>query len=144
MLRGVKLEQVADTLEILATGRTQQAVGADLGEAAREDVLEKARDEDIDRQCHALALVSARVRVSEGDVVVFEAFEAVVGKGHAVDVAREVERGLLAAADLLDMDDPRPLPCGGIEITIQAGASHGIPHLGAEEFGEYKAGEEEA
>jgi hypothetical protein len=44
-LRGVALEQVTRALAIWPVAWTQEAVGADLGEAAWKYVLEEARDE---------------------------------------------------------------------------------------------------
>ena len=50
MRRRVELQQMTGALEIGPAGRTQEAIGADLGEAAREDVLEEARDERVHRE----------------------------------------------------------------------------------------------
>lgn len=99
-------------LEIGPAAGAQEAIVADLGEAAREDVLEEARDEDVDREGQAAGWVSARVRVGEGDAAMREAFETLVGEGDAIDIAREIEGGVLAAPDGLDVDGPGTLPDG--------------------------------
>ena len=43
----MELEEVSRPLEIGLTARAEQAVGADLGEAAREHVLEKSCKEGV-------------------------------------------------------------------------------------------------
>lgn len=62
--------------------------------------------------------MSARVRVAEGDAAVLEAFETLVGECHAIDIAREIERGMLTAADRLDVDGPGALPHDRIELPM--------------------------
>jgi hypothetical protein len=47
---GVELEEVARAFEIGPAAWTQQAVGADLGESAREYVLEKSCEESLHRE----------------------------------------------------------------------------------------------
>jgi hypothetical protein len=103
---GSRFEKLSGAFEIVAAGRAQKAVVADLGEAAREDVLEEPCDELLGRQRQAPGLAGAAVGVAEGDAAVFEALDTVVGQGDTIDVAREVEGGLFAGADLLDVDPP--------------------------------------
>ena len=114
---------MAGALEALAGGGAKEAVVADLGESAGKDVLEEAGDEVLDRERHAAGLVGSGVGVAESDPAVLEAFDAVVGEGDAVDVAREVEGGALAVADLLDVDNPRgvPVPEVGIGFLVETG-----------------------
>jgi hypothetical protein len=82
----VKIEQVASLLELLPAAGAEEAVGADLGEAAREDMLEKPCDEDIHGECQALALVSAGVSVAKGDLTLLESLEGVIGERHAIHI----------------------------------------------------------
>ncbi len=84
---GVASEELASVFEMVAAGRTEQAVGADLGEAARQDVLQEARDEVLHRKGQASGFVRARVSVTEGDVTVCEALERMVTERDAIDVA---------------------------------------------------------
>jgi len=79
-------------------------------------VLEEAANEGVHRQRQAPGLPGARVGVAEGDMAMVEAFDAVVGEGDAVDVAGEIEGGVGAGADRLDVDRPAPLPYGGIAM----------------------------
>ena len=90
--RGVELEQVSCARKIRATGGTEEPVVADLGEAPREHVFEKARDERVHRERQPSGLVRARVGVAEGDAPVREGFEPVIGEGDVIDVAREIAR----------------------------------------------------
>ena len=134
---------MADALEVLAGGGAEEAVVADLGEAAWKDVLEETGDEVLNEERHAAGLVGSGVGVGEGDPAVLEAFDAVVGESDAVDVAREVEGRALAVADLLDVGDPGcvVVPEVGIGFLFEAGAYEGVSHLGAKDLGECISGE---
>ena len=105
--------QGSGALGIGAAGGTQEAIGADLGEAAWEDVLEESREEHGHREGEPPGLVGASVGVVEDGPPVLEAFEPVGGERDTIDVAREIARGVFAAADRLDMDRPGPLPAWG-------------------------------
>jgi len=145
-LRGGGLEEVAGAIEVLAGGGAEEAVVADLGETAGKDVLEEAGNEVLDLERHAAGLEGSGVGVAEGDLVVLEAFDAVVGEGDTVDVAREVEGRALAVADLLDVGDPGFVfvPKVGIGFVYEPGTSEGVSHLGAKDLGEGVSWEEEA
>ncbi len=97
---------MAGAIEVLAGGGAEEAVVTDLDEAAGEDMLEETGDKVLDRERHAAGLEGSGVGVAEGDLVVLEAFDAVVGECDTVDVAREVEGRELAVADLLDVGNP--------------------------------------
>ena len=75
---------------------------------------------------------------------VASALEGVVGERDAIDIPREIAQGVLAAADLLDVNGPGALPDCGIEIEAQAGALEGSAQLRAKDSGERIAGHEEA
>ena len=81
--------------------------------------------------------------VAEGDATVFKAFEAVVGERDVVDVAREVARRMLPAADLLHVDRPGFLPHARIDHAAQARPDQGVAHLRAKDRGERVARQEE-
>lgn len=104
MRRRVEIKQASGTREILTASGTQETVVADLGEAAREHVLEKARNERVHRERHAPCLLGARMGVAKRDAGVLEPFERMVAEGDAIDVAREIARGVVTAPDLLDME----------------------------------------
>ena len=61
--RRLERQYGSGAFEIRPTRRTQEPVGADLGKAPREDMLEEAREERVDRERHAPALLGARVGV---------------------------------------------------------------------------------
>jgi len=86
-LGGGRLEQLTGPPEIGSGRGAEEAVVADLGEAPGEDVLEEAGDEVVNGKGDAAGLAGTGVGVAEGDPAVLEAFDAVVGQGHAVDVA---------------------------------------------------------
>ena len=83
----LELEQVTGALELLAMARAQQSVRADLGEAGGKDVLQEAANERIDRKCLTPVLGGPRVDIAEGDTLVLDAFDAVVGERDFIDVA---------------------------------------------------------
>jgi len=94
----VERQQVSGALETRAARGTEEAVVPNLGEAAREHVLEEAREERVRGEREASRLVGARVGVAEGDASVGEVFESVIGERDVVDVTREIARGVLAVA----------------------------------------------
>jgi len=53
-----------------------------------------------------LGLICAGIDVAEGDAVVFEGFDAVVGQSDAVDVAGEIFGGVLTVSCELSVDVP--------------------------------------
>ena len=142
--RCVKIQEVSGALEIRAARGTQEAIVPDLGEATGEDVLEESRDERVHREGETSGLVRARVGVAEGDPALVESVQAVVGERDAVDVAREIERGLLAAADRLEVDRPGFLPHARIDRAAQSRTGQRIAHLRAKDRGEGVAGHEES
>ena len=100
-IASVELEEIPGAFALDSTAGAEEAVGADLGEASGEDVLEEAANEGVHRQRQAPGLPGARVGVAEGDMAMVEAFDAVVGEGDAVDVAGEIEGGVGASAHRL-------------------------------------------
>lgn len=95
-------------------------------------------------QGQATRLVGSGVDVAEGDAVVFEPFDALVGEGDAVHVAGEVGGGMIAVAGVLEMDGPGFAPEEGVEIVVEAGEVKRVADLGAEDLRESEAWEEEA
>ena len=142
--RRVEFEQVSGTLEIRATGGTEETIVPDFGEATWQHVLEEARDERVHRERHAPGLVGARVGVAEGDATMREGFEPVIGEGHVIDVAREIARRVRSAPDLWDVHGPPACPHGGIDRASQLGPLEGRAHLRATDRGEHVPGHEEA
>ena len=129
-------EQLARALEGGAPAGTQEAVPADLRETARQDVLEKAREKTVNGQRDGARLVGGRARVPKGDTPVGKAGEPLIRQGHAIDVAREIERRLRAGANLLHVDGPPAPPDAWIDLVLEARARERGPHPGAEEGGE--------
>ena len=112
----------------------EETVGADLREPAREDVLEKAREERGHWEREMPRLVRARMRVAERRLAVRGGLQPLVGEGHAIDVAGEIARRVLPAPHLLDVHDPPLLPHPGIDRAREAGAGEGVSHLGAKDL----------
>ncbi len=62
--------------------------------------------EGVHRQGHAPRLPRLRVRIPKGDLPVGEAFNALIGDRHAIDVARAIERRVSPTPNLRDVDGP--------------------------------------
>lgn len=60
-------------------------------------------------------------------------FDTIVGERDAGDVAREVEHGMLATADLLDVDGPAAFQTLGSISSPEAGSFEVIAELRAED-----------
>lgn len=104
--------------------------------------MEEATEEDVRRKGLTPRLVRARVCVAEGDALVVKPLEPIVREGHAVDVPREIERGLLTGADRLDVDRPGALPDVRINRAIEAGPPERVTQLRAKDLrGRSPAGE---
>jgi hypothetical protein len=101
-----RLQEGARAFEVTLAGGAQQAVGADFGEPLGKHVLEESGDEASRGERQAPGACAPRIGVAEGDLVVLEALDAMVGESDAVDVAGEIEGGLVAGADLVDVDVP--------------------------------------
>ncbi|MCI0435224.1 MAG: hypothetical protein L0271_16525 [Gemmatimonadetes bacterium] len=131
---GVALQEMTSALEFFVMAGAEQTIGADSGEAAREHVEQEAVEEVVDRERHAAGFVGPGVSIAEGDLAVGEAFNAVIAERDAIDVAREVQRGVLAPANRLDVHDPASAPDRGIQRSSEAGAQQSIAQLGAEDL----------
>lgn len=73
-----------------------------------------------------------------------EADESVIGERDAIDVAGEIERGLLPGTDLLHVHIPRLRPDAGIDLPGEPSSSQSVPHAGAEDGRECISWHEEA
>ena len=82
--------------------------------------------------------------VAESNVVLVEAFDAVVGEYDAIDVARQIEQGLLTGTNLLHVHGRSLFPDGRIDLLMQAGAGKRSTQLCAKDAREHVAGSEEA
>ena len=81
---------------------------ADAHEAAGQQVQEKAAQELFDRQGHELLLVAmSGVSPAEGDVVIGESNQPVVGDGDAMGVSAEIAQRVFRPTEgPLGVDDP--------------------------------------
>jgi len=125
------------------SGGTEQAVGAHLGEAPGQDVLQEAGDEAAGLQGAVVDPAGAVVAVAEGDEAVLEALEAAVDQGDTIDVAGEVAEDGLTGAGVLEVDDPALAPDVRGNLVVEAGLAEGSAQLGAEEDGQSPARDEE-
>jgi len=74
-------EERAGAIEIFLAGGGVEAVVTDLGEAAREDVLEEPAEELLGGERCAADLAGVVLAIAEGDLAVFEPLEPAVGEG---------------------------------------------------------------
>src|ERR1700761_6559497 len=121
-----------------------QAVIADLVEAGRQDVLEKAPDELVAGHGFLALAVASAVLVAIGHGRVVDSQDAVVGNGDAEDVAGEiVECGLLSFAPWRNVNDPEDLPDMGWQVGVRAEPGEGIAEAGAGKGGERRFRDQE-
>jgi len=125
---GVGGEEARSPVEIGAATGTQQAVGSDLGEAARQDMLKKPVQESVHGQRDAAGRAGPRVGMVKRDVTVSKPVDPLIGERHAIDVAREIERGVLAIPDLVDMDGPAPTPHAQVDRVEEGRERRHEPH----------------
>jgi hypothetical protein len=90
--------------------RAENSVVTDFGGAAWEDMLEESGDEFGSRQSDTANFLRAVIAVAEADHAVVDGFQPAVGDGDPEDVASEVVEHLIAASDVLRMNDPVFLP----------------------------------
>src|ERR1043166_5092578 len=111
VLRSRSIEQLPRLRDVLSTlGAGEQTVVTDAVEAAGHYVDEEAADELIGGERHHLGPLLALgtiVLPLEGNAFVVELYQAAVGDGDAVGVARQIgQHGLRAAEWALAVDDP--------------------------------------
>src|SRR5262249_57529204 len=104
-------KQLADAGDILDAGLAREpTVIPDTVEALRQDMHQEAADELVGIERHqlvSLGTFDAVVLPLEGDAVVVERDQALVGDGDAVGVAREIaQHFLLAPQPPFAADDP--------------------------------------
>ena len=124
-------EDAARAVEIGPSTRTQEAVGAHFGKATRQDVREEAIEKVLDGERYPTGLTGPRMSVFESDLIVTHALDPLIGERDPIDVAREIECGVLPGPNGLDVDRPPPLPHARIDGRAQAGARQRRTHLRA-------------
>lgn len=111
----------------------EETEGADFMEPGRGDMLEEAADELQGFESHGLPEGIAGVLVAEGDAVVSDGQDTVVGDGDAVDVAREIPHDFLGALDDgFAVDHPGFFPDHGRQGFLGQDFSESLHELGAE------------
>lgn len=134
----------------------QEPVVADLHEAARQDVEEKAPNELVRRESNTVAAFGGEVNALGTDVL-----QALIGDSDAVRVAAEIAEDLLRPAEgTLRIDDPfgaielvdellkrngiNEGVCGAteLELAVSIRLRKGSEELAAEQAGEYLDGEQ--
>jgi hypothetical protein len=86
-------------------------------------MLEETVDERFGRQREAFPPRPAALFEAEGDVPIFQRFEAVVRQGNAVDIRGEVGQHLHAGARRLTVGHPRLVPDLGWHGVAEASGS---------------------
>ena len=98
----------------------------DFGPAFGQDLLEEALQKLGYWKSKALGLLGAVVAVTEGDVTVFQPFQAGVSNGHPKDIAPQIFQDLLATTSVLSMHHPVFIPgCGGHVLQLVGGLESG-------------------
>lgn len=92
------VKQAASPFEGRSRGRAEEAVGADLAESSRKDVLEEAGDELLGGERVVPPATRMVVPIAKGDDPIFEALDAAIGYGDPVDVAAEILEDRVSAA----------------------------------------------
>lgn len=86
--------------------RGEEAVVSDLDEAFREDVEEEAVDEDEGREGGSGPRQGGAIFDAEGDLVIVDVEDTVVGDGDAEDVGSEVREHFMTGTGGCAVDDP--------------------------------------
>src|SRR5437667_6071573 len=136
-------QERAGLFELVGTVGTEQPVGADFDQSARQDVEEESADELLSAQLDALELLAAVVPVSESDLALFEAFDAAMSDGNAKDIASQIVQDLLPLAGVLAMNDPVLLPHHRGDLSEQTEFSEAGPEFTSKDFPESEAGNQE-
>jgi hypothetical protein len=102
-------------------------------------VLQESRDECLHRERGHTLLATARMSVTKGYSTLAETHQSMIGKSNSVDVPREVERGMAAAADPLNMYGPGSIPDLWIDLACKPRARYRMPQFGAEDCRQHVA-----
>jgi hypothetical protein len=97
-------------LELGLAGWAEDAVVANFGGAARQDVFEEAMNELDSGKCEMPNLMRSIVGVAKTNLPSFDGFDPAVGNGDAENVAGQIVKDPVATASLLGMHDPFLLP----------------------------------
>ena len=93
-------------IELGGARRAEEAVVADLGEVAGQDMLEEASDEFGGGDGAELDGVGAAISIRESNSTILETLQSAIGDGDAKEVTAEVGKDLLAASGMLAVHDP--------------------------------------
>ena len=136
-------QSLQDSFKQLPVFGMQEAIVADFDEGVGQDMLEEAGEEDQRRQRESFEMACFAVPELETDAAVFEAEEAAVGEGDAVEVRGEVLENRLALTGGAAIDHPIVFPDAGGSQRKEVGLFQGVTELGAEDGGESLGGQEE-
>jgi hypothetical protein len=89
-------------------------------------------------QSNSFHFLSAVLAITEGDLALFEAFQARVGNGDAKDVTAQIFQNFLSPAGRLSVHDPLfvLVPDLGRDVVAQTGALKASAEFGAKDLGE--------
>jgi len=125
-------------------GRAEEAVVADFGGAAGQDVLNKPMDELDAGKGEVASLMSAIVGIAKTNQTILDGFDPAVGDGDAEKVAGQILKDPVATTGVLGMDDPFLPPEGGGGPAEQAGLVQSRTELSAEDHRESPDGNQES
>jgi hypothetical protein len=83
-------EDIPDDVELMTISRSEESVISYLDKAPGQHMLEKPVDEFQSRESCPFPLISLGVFVAECDLIVFNAYNAVIGKGNAVNIGCQI------------------------------------------------------
>src|SRR4030095_4314122 len=118
---GIGRQPLSGAFELELAGWAEDAVIANFGGAAWQDVFEEAMDELDSGKCDMPNLMRSIVGVAKADLPILDGFQAAVGDSDAENVSGQILKDLVATASLLGMHDPFFLPYGRWRELEQAG-----------------------
>jgi len=104
------IEQEAQGSQALVVGVGEEAEVANLHEAFGEDVLKETVDEFVGGESAELDLAGFRRAIAEGNLVVLELNQAVVGESNAEDIGSQIFESRAPVANRFAVDDPVLFP----------------------------------
>lgn len=107
---GIGRQQLSGAFELELAGWAEDAVIANFGRAARQDVLQEAVNELDSGKRDMPNLMRPIVGVAKANLPIFDGFQAAIGDSDAENIACQILEDPVASASLLGMHDPFLLP----------------------------------
>lgn len=131
-----RTQDIAGHFKEIAVGVSKQTIVSDLLEVFGQHMLQEAMDEIKRRQGFEIPRLGFGILAAEGDLVVINRNETVIGDGNPEDIAGQIDGGLPAGTDRFAMHDPVFLPDLAWDQVEQFGFFQFISELGLEDGGD--------